>query len=43
MPDTTRVFLYALFTALATGVGAIPFAFVRGISRAVVAWANAVA
>lgn len=43
MSDTTRVFLYASVTALATGLGAIPFAFVRGISPAVVAWANAVA
>ncbi len=43
MSDTTRVFTYALFTALATGLGAVPFAFVRQISPAVVAWANAVA
>lgn len=43
MSDTTRVFTYALLTALATGLGAIPFAFVPGISRGVVAWANAVA
>jgi len=43
MPDTTRVFAYALVTALATGLGAFPFAFVRQLSPAVVAWANAVA
>ena len=37
------VFLYALVTALATGLGAIPFIFVRQLSGAVVAYANAVA
>jgi zinc transporter ZupT len=41
--DITRVFLYGLLTALATGLGALPFAFVRAISPAVVAWSNAVA
>jgi len=41
--DPTRVFLYASLTALATGLGAVPFAFVRGISSAVVAWTNAIA
>ncbi|OGU18510.1 MAG: dihydroorotate dehydrogenase [Gemmatimonadetes bacterium RIFCSPLOWO2_12_FULL_68_9] len=43
MPDTARVFTYALLTAFATGLGALPFAFVRGISPAVVAWTNAIA
>jgi zinc transporter ZupT len=41
--EPTRVFLYALITALATGLGALPFAFVRGVPRAATAWANAVA
>ena len=43
MSDVARVFLYGLSTALATGLGALPFAFVRGISPTVVAWSNAVA
>jgi zinc transporter ZupT len=43
VPDVARVFLYGLYTALATGLGAFPFAFVRGVSPAVVAWSNAVA
>lgn len=37
------VFLYGLVTALATGLGALPFALVRGVSRGVVSHANAVA
>ncbi len=37
------VFLYGLVTALATGLGAIPFAFLREISPRTVAYANAVA
>jgi zinc transporter, ZIP family len=37
------VFWYALITALATGVGAAPFAFTRALSPAAAAWANAVA
>jgi ZIP family zinc transporter len=37
------VFLAALATALATGLGAIPFAFIRSISGNTVAIANAVA
>ncbi len=40
---TFGVFLYGLGTALATGLGAIPFAFVRKISPQVVAVANAIA
>lgn len=43
MSEPVRVFLYALITALATGLGALPFAFVRGVSGAATAWANAVA
>lgn len=37
------VFLYALATALATGLGALPFAFIRSISGASIAFANAIA
>lgn len=41
--DALRVFGYALLTALATGLGALPFALVRQVSPAAMAWANAVA
>ena len=37
------VFLYGLITALATGLGALPFLFVRGVSVRAVAIANAIA
>jgi ZIP family zinc transporter len=37
------VFLYGLLTAIATGFGALPFAFVRRISTRTVAYANAIA
>ena len=37
------VFLYGLVTALATGLGALPFAFVRRVSHGLVSHANAVA
>ncbi|HSH46835.1 MAG TPA: ZIP family metal transporter [Longimicrobiales bacterium] len=43
MNDIVLVFLYALATALATGLGAIPFAFVHSISDRVIAYSNAVA
>jgi len=43
MTDWVLVFLYALATAVATGLGAIPFAFVRDVSDRWVAYANAVA
>jgi zinc transporter ZupT len=43
LPPTLLVFLYGLVTALATGLGAVPFAFVRRLSPRAVAFANAVA
>jgi len=42
MRDVMMVFGYAMLTALATGLGAIPFAFVRLVSSRAVAYANAV-
>jgi ZIP family zinc transporter len=41
--DVLLVFLYALATALATGLGALPFIFVRTVSDRFIAYANAVA
>lgn len=38
-----QVFIYALLTALATGLGALPFIFIRGISDRTVAFSNAIA
>jgi ZIP family zinc transporter len=43
MHPALLVFLYALFTALATGLGALPFAFARAVSTRTVAVANALA
>lgn len=43
MNRVALVFLYALVTALATGLGAVPFAFLRQLSPRVVALANALA
>ena len=43
MNDVLLVFLYALATAVATGFGAIPFAFVREISARFAAYSSAVA
>ncbi len=43
MTEVTLVFLYALATALATGLGAIPFLFVKDVSHRVIAISNAVA
>jgi zinc transporter ZupT len=37
------VFLYGLITALATGLGALPFAFVRSVSPRTTAYSNALA
>jgi len=41
--DWVLVFLYALATALATGLGAIPFLFVREVSERAVGVSNAIA
>jgi len=41
--EVLLVFLFALATALATGLGALPFLFVRSVSDRFVAYANAVA
>jgi zinc transporter ZupT len=43
LPPVAVVFLYGLVTALATGLGALPFAFVRTVSPRLLAYANAVA
>ncbi len=43
MPPAAIVFFYGLITALATGVGALPFAFVRSVSPRFAAYANATA
>jgi len=43
MSDVLLVFLYALATAIATGLGALPFLFVRNLSDRAVALSNAVA
>jgi zinc transporter ZupT len=43
MSATVAVFYYGLVTALATSLGALPFAFVRNISPRVVSASNAVA
>jgi len=40
---TALVFLYALLTAVATGLGALPFAFVRTVSERFVGYSGAVA
>lgn len=42
-PTTLTVFLYALLTAVATGLGALPFLLRRGFSRRTLGVANAVA
>ena len=41
--STLRVFLYALTTALATGLGALPFAFVEDLTRRWLGASNALA
>lgn len=43
MNEALLVFLYALATALATGLGALPFLFVRDLSERAIAWSNAIA
>jgi ZIP family zinc transporter len=43
LSDAALVFVYALLTALATGLGALPFAFIREVSPRFVASAEAVA
>ena len=43
MGDTLLVFVFALLTALATGLGALPFALFREVSPRFVAYAGAVA
>jgi ZIP family zinc transporter len=43
LPIAWAVFLCALITALATGLGAIPFAFIRTLSPRAAALANAIA
>ncbi len=43
LPEVVVVFLLGLITALATGLGALPFVFLRRVSKRTVAWANAVA
>ncbi len=41
--DTWNVFLYALITAIATGLGAIPFMFIKKITPTVMGVSNALA
>ena len=43
MSGASPVFVYALLTALATGLGAIPFLFVRTVSERFVAYSGAIA
>ena len=43
LPDWAIVAFYALLTALATGLGALPFLFVRTVSARTAAYANAIA
>jgi ZIP family zinc transporter len=41
--DVTQVFLLALLTAVATGLGALPFLFVKNITRDWLGVSNALA
>lgn len=43
MSEVTLVFLYALATALATGLGALPFLFMKNVSERMVGISNAIA
>jgi len=43
MTSTVDVFLFALITALATGLGAVPFFFVRSVPRKYLGVSNAIA
>ena len=43
MSAAVQVFLYGLVTALATGLGALPFAFLKDVSGKTLATANAIA
>jgi zinc transporter ZupT len=43
LSETLTVFVYALLTALATGLGALPFAFIREVSPRFIACAGALA
>jgi NO-binding membrane sensor protein with MHYT domain len=43
MSSLTQVFFYALLTAVATGLGALPFLFKKSLSKRRIAQANAVA
>lgn len=43
MSDVAWVFFYGLLTALATGLGAVPFAFLRDVSPRVIGIANSIA
>lgn len=43
LSPVSQVFLYGLLTALATGLGVLPFLFVRRLSPRVIAYANALA
>jgi len=42
-PDALGVFFYALLTAVATGLGALPFAFIKTMSRRWLGISNAIA
>ena len=43
LTTTVEVFLFALLTAVATGIGALPFVFVKDLSRSWLGASNAVA
>ena len=43
LPPALQVFLYGLLTALATGLGVLPFLFIREVSPRLISSANAIA